>query len=71
MPKNDEKQCFTFFAFLPPYWRGLAVDAATWIVDEVENGELRMKGEIEGGKRGEMRMMVMILMMMLIMMDVR
>ena len=25
----------------------------TWIVDEVENGELRMKGEIEGGKRGE------------------
>ena len=43
----------------------------TWIVDEVENGELRMKGEIEGGKRGEMTMMVMILMMMLIMMDVR
>ena len=32
-----------------------------------------MKGEIEGGKRGEMRMMVMILMMMmmLIIMDVR
>ena len=25
----------------------------TWIVDEVENGELRMKGEIEGEKRGE------------------
>ena len=43
----------------------------TWIVDDVENGELRMKREIEGGERGEMRMMVMILMMMLIMMDVR